>query len=359
MPILPRKIVQELQAFPAPMEGRYGFVRLDFNENTTGFPGAVTASMPDSSVCTYPEYSALIGKIGKHFDVSPQSLLLTNGSDEALMLVAQTFVEQGDVAVISRPCFVVMPHTLKLACAVFREVTVQSDFSFDVEGIERALPGAKVAMFASPENPTGAVLPPPIIKRWCETFPDTLFVIDEAYSEYAKISVITMIAELPNLLVLKTFSKAWGMAGLRLGVVFGQSPLLEYISRVKMPFSVNSAAIASASALMDRPDVVATAAQDTMARKMRIEGLVRSRGYTLVTGSANSFLLYLNQNAAKFESFARENGVLVRNRTDDLMLGYVRVSTGTDQEMIKFVDVLIDFESLYPRQNNSPAGLTQ
>jgi len=120
-----------------------------------------------------------------------------------------------------------------------------------------------------------------------------------------------------------------------------------------MPYSVNSAAIASASSLLDRADAVVAAAKQTMQRKVRIESLLQSRGYTLVTGSANSFLLNLGEAAEKFEAFARKNGVLVRNRTEALTLGYVRVSVGTDEEMKKFMEVLIEFESLNPLQNNS------
>lgn len=344
MTINPRKIVQELQPYPAPSEDRYKAVRLDFNENTTGFPNAYPTGLEPATVSAYPEYSVFITKLCKQLNVEPDNVLLTNGSDEALLLVALTFVDAGDVAVLSKPCFTVMPTTLKLVGAKLTEVPVRRDFSFDVESIERALEGAKVAMFASPENPTGAVLDRSIITKWAKQFPNTLFVIDEAYGEYTGKSLLPMLAVLDNLLVLKTFSKAWGMAGLRLGVVFGQPRLIEFLKRVKMPYTVNSAAVATASKLLDREKEVKTAAAETMVRKERVEEKLIALGYQLVRGEANSFLLKLGTSCSAFEQFSRANGLLVRVRTCPATTGYIRVSIGTEEEMQKFFEVLEQFE---------------
>lgn len=340
MPIAPRDVIRELKAYPAPSEGRYDKVRLDFNENTTGFPNSYPGQIGPARISAYPEYGTFIAKLSASYSVDAESLLITNGSDEAIALIAQTFVEPGQKAVLSRPCFVVMNHSLKLVGAAISEVDVRQDYSFDIDGITSQLPGARIAMFATPENPTGKTIEPDVIEAWCAKFPQTLFVIDEAYGEYWGKTTLNLVPKFDNLLVLKTFSKAWGMAGLRLGITFGQSSLLDWLRRMKLPFTVNSAAVWTASKLLDSADLVLRNANETMELKRSIENRLREAGFQLVTGEANSFLLRLAEQAAPFERYARERGVLVRGRVD----GYVRVSVGTADEMELFFNTLMAFK---------------
>jgi histidinol-phosphate aminotransferase len=340
--IKPRKVVEEMKAYPAPSEGRCDYVRLDFNENTTGFPQAYPSGIPSEAVSAYPEYGKFLAKAATVFGVDETCMVATNGSDEALMLVALTFVDPGDRAVLSKPCFVVMPHCLKLAGAQLDEVPVQNDLSFDLIGLEARFAGAKIAMFATPENPTGAIIPPATIEKWCAKFPDTLFVIDEAYGDYNEATVLPLVNKYENLLVMRTFSKAWGMAGFRLGLLFGCPRLIDYIRRIKLPYSVNSAAAATAVKLLDKADEVRNDARATIERKTKVEKQLKERGYTVISGYANSFLLaFPPERAAQFESFARSQGVLVRRREQQ----YIRVSVGTEAEMKKFMDVVEKFET--------------
>src|SRR4051812_13838261 len=128
MPILPKRTVQDLPAYPRPDEGRHRQVRLDFNENTSGFPGAYPPGMPPETVSAYPEYQQLIERLAKFHRVEPDWLMLTNGSDEGLFLTAHTFIEPGlEAAVVSTPCFVVIPHCLRLSGAQLVEVPVKAD----------------------------------------------------------------------------------------------------------------------------------------------------------------------------------------------------------------------------------------
>lgn len=340
--IKPRKVVEEMKAYPAPTEGRYDKIRLDFNENTTGFPDAYPEGIPPEAVSAYPEYDAFLRKAGTVFGVEQNQMLATNGSDEALLLVALTFVNSGDRAVLSKPCFVVMPHCLKLAGAELTEVPVLDDLTFDLDGIGKELRGSKIAMFATPENPTGAMIPPAVIEKWCASFPETLFVIDEAYGDYNETTVTPLINRYENLLVMRTFSKAWGMAGFRLGLLFGCPRLIDFVRRIKLPYSVNSAAAATALKLLEDPERIKREAQAIMERKSKIEDELNLRGYTIISGFANSFLLaFPPERAAQFESFARSEGVLVRRREQQ----FVRVSVGTESEMKTFMDVVKKFES--------------
>ena len=360
MPVLPRRIVQQLKPYHKPIEGRSAYARLDFNENTTGFPAVYPDGVAAFAISAYPEYELFINRLADFYEVDANSILLTNGSDEGISVAAQTFVEtHGDYAVVSDPCFSMIPQLLTLAGASLREVKVLPDLSFDLAGIEAALEqGAKMAMFATPENPTGAILDRETVKKWCAKYPDTLFVIDEAYGEFANSSMLANITQFENLLVLKTFSKAWGMAGLRLGMAFGAPALIEYMQRVKLPYSVNAMAIQTADKLLNRADEVKETAQKAVADINKLADELIDEGFRVNKGFSNSFLLGAGINAERLSEHCRSRGVLIRNRSnsvfaDDLrghkpaMWGRLRVSAGTENEHIKFLTALESFNKSY------------
>ena len=354
MPILPKKVVQELSEYPPALEGRRDFARLDSCENTSGFPSAYPDGLPDSWVSAYPEYAELVKRIAARHNVKPENVLITNGSDEAIYLVCSTFIEPGvDTAIVSNPCFVVIPHSLKLSGATLKVVNVRPDLSFDTDGIEKSLSeGAKVATFATPENPTGSLLDGETVMRWCQKFPSTLFAIDEAYTEFSGTTLVPRLNEAPNLVILRTFSKAWGMAGLRLGYCLGDAEIIAYMRRVRLLYNVNSAAVWTALKLLDQGRDVEADTREAMERKAQLIEELDGRGFETVRGAANSFLLYAAESAEQFQTFCRQRQVLVRNRSygakpgaNDFnpMWGWVRVSVGTPDENKRFLSALDEF----------------
>ncbi len=354
MAILPKRVVQELSAYSAPDEGRLDYIRLDFCENTQGFPSNYPGEMPADQISAYPEYGRLIQRLATVFGIESKNLLLTNGSDEGIFLIAHTFIEPGaESAVVSKPCFSVVPHNLKLAGAQVFEVPVMKDFSFDVNGIEKVLQqGVKIAMFATPENPTGATLAPNVVREWCIRFPETLFAIDEAYIDYAEglTSLLEDATKLENLLVLRTFSKAWGMAGLRLGMIVGSPQLLEYIRRVRSPYSVNTAAVWTCLKMIENVQRVSDASAETRSQKNILVRELRDRNFSVVDGSSNALLLFMGEEAQRLTDYCRTNGLLVRNRSTNSLQndgsplwGMVRVSAGTPEENKKFLELLDSF----------------
>ncbi len=355
--ILPKASVLASQLYDAPPEGRLDFIRLDFNESTSPLADSYPAGMPPVLVSAYPEYAALIQKLAEYYNVDCEDLILTNGSDEAISVISNTFIEPNqDSAVVSNPCFVMIRNCLKIAGAKLNEIAVLENLEFDVDGIEASLAqNPKIAMFASPDNPTGSVLKVESIEKWCKEFPTTLFVIDEAYSEYAGTTVIPLVKKFENLLVLKTFSKAWGMAGFRLGLIIGNPDINQYINRVKLPYSVNSAAVFSALRLLERDTEVAARVKDAVEKRTRLAETLTSRGFRVRETSANWCLVGAGMQASDLTQFARANNVLIRNRTTsefskfgvdskgatfEPMWGWIRVSVGNDDEMSAFDKVV-------------------
>jgi histidinol-phosphate aminotransferase len=350
--IQPRDTVKRLRSYVPPLEGRRERIRLDFNENTTGFPGLYPSvnsevDLTDDEAATfltaYPEYDRLIEALAAAWNVSPEQLLLTNGSDEALFVAAFTFIEPGaDRAVTTLPTFGLIPHYLKLVGAQLVEVPYTESLQYDPAAIDPILAeGVKLAVFATPDNPVGALLPVDVIERWCAAYPETLFVIDEAYAEYSETSALPLIQRFGNLLITRTFSKAWGMAGLRLGVMLGAPGLMESLRRVRSPYSVNTFAVQTALRLLPRLEDVQTAARDTMALKARILPEVEKRGYRVIPGRANFFMIAVGPDSATFCAFFRDRGVLLRDQSGRPGLeGMVRVSIGSPAEMERFLAVL-------------------
>ncbi|MBX2861521.1 MAG: aminotransferase class I/II-fold pyridoxal phosphate-dependent enzyme [Vampirovibrio sp.] len=343
--IQPRKTVQQMTAYKPPLEDRRGKIRLDFNENTTGFPQAYQG-LDSEFMTTYPEYQVFTRQLADYFGVPEDWILLTNGSDEGLFVIPFTFIEPGqDTTVISSPTFALIPHYLELVQSNITAVPTLSDLSFDTEGTENALKnGAKLAIFASPDNPTGSVLPIDQVENWCKQFPNTLFVMDEAYAGYVDQTALPLVHRYPNLMVTRSFSKVWGMAGLRLGVVVAHPKLVDAMKRVRSPYSVNALSISIGTDLLSQAEAVKTSAKETMKRKADTVSRLQEMGYQIVAGHANFFLLKMGIFAKTFSQYGFEQGVLIRDRSSMPKLeGMVRVSVGTEAEMNKFLEVLTSF----------------
>jgi histidinol-phosphate aminotransferase len=271
-----------MEPYCPPLSGRRGAVRLDFNENTAGYAGGLGS--------VYPEYEELRRRLSGYWGLAEENLLLGNGLGECLFVAAFTFIEPGrDRALVSRPTFSLIPHNLAIVGADLVEVDVTADLGFDERALAKVLnKGVKLAVFATPDNPTGAVLPKEVLTDWCARFPGTLFVVDEAYADYGGETLLPEAGSVPNLLVLRTFSKAWGMAGLRLGVVAGPAGLLHEMRKVRNPYSVSSAAVKAATDMIGRADEVRRHTEGTRGRREDLAQALEERGFDVVRGSVGT-----------------------------------------------------------------------
>lgn len=326
-----RKEVLAMDRYQSPKEGRRGYIRLDFNEST--------APQVIEGYCSYPEYDPLLKELASIFEVDKENILPTNGTDEALSLIASTFIEPGrDRALVSTPTFAMIKRSVVLAGAELVEIPVKANLQYDTDAIEEALKkqNIKLTVFASPDNPTGSLIDKAILERWLENFPGTLFVLDEAYADYANVSTIDLTEKYKNILVTRTFSKAWGLAGLRLGVIVGDPEKLELIARLRMPYSVNSYVAELAPDLLSCKNQVAEEASDLMKRKAKLIEDLSTLNLDIVPGSANFFLVKLPGLNDSFIADLKKAGILVRDRSsrveDDPMNGAVRITVGTKEE---------------------------
>lgn len=349
--ILPKATVQQVMAYVPPLEGRRTKIRLDFNENTEGFPEDYEGLEP-TWINTYPEYQKFLNQLSQTLETPQNQILITNGSDEALCVLANTFIEPGvDRAVLSKPTFALIPHYLTLAGSTLVQVPILKDLAHDIAALEAELAkGAKMAVFASPDNPTGTLMPQDVIMRWVDQFPDTLFVLDEAYSEYSGKTLLNFLNErvaqgYSNLMITRTFSKAWGLAGLRLGVIIGHPTMIGYLTRVRSPYSVNTLAVALASNLLPQKEKVLAQAKAAVARKDKLIADLEQRGYPVKYGYGSFFLMKVGMDAKALDSFVSEHNLLLRDRsTVPELKGMIRVSTGTADENEVLLKLLDEFK---------------
>ena len=350
--ILPKRSVQKVVAYVPPLEGRRTKIRLDFNENTLGYP-QVSDPLDLTLINTYPEYTAFINDLAAQYGIEPNQMLLTNGSDEALNVLANTFIEPGeDCAVLAAPTFALIPHYLTLADATIVTVPVTHDLQLDTDGMETAIAThkPKMVIVASPDNPTGGLMNLAVLQRWVETFPNTLFVVDEAYAEYCGQTVLGYLKERlaaghENLMMTRTFSKAWALAGLRLGFVVGSPRLVEVMTRVRSPYSVNTLAANFAHQLLPNKAQIEADAQDTMKRKADLMQALRDRGYGIHEGHGNFFLMKVGVDAPALTDFCSHHGILLRDRSMvPVLSGMVRISVGSTGENEAFLAAVDAFK---------------
>ncbi len=394
-----RPEVESLQAYSAPLEGRRGLLRLDFNENTVGPSPTVVAAIraiPADHFAIYPEYDGLREAVvaslmprtarsaapsgapapvagsaapGIRADAvaAPQLELeqigLFNGVDAAIHALFQAYGAPGDRLLTTSPTF-----GYYAPCARMQGMAIEAipyrlpDFAFPLEEIRAALhspaeppaPNAppwsppRLLLLCNPNNPTGTRLAPERILELAAAAPQTLVVVDELYEAFTGDSVLPLLlgaagggadpfAAFPNLLVLRSLSKTAGIAGLRIGFAIGHAAVVDRISRVTGPYDINSFAVTAAfAALADQPYVEAYVAEVLMARDWLVARLLEAGVRHHVAGG-NYLLLWPERPAAVVERELRDAGILVRSMAGKPLIdGSLRVSLGTRAQMQRF-----------------------
>jgi histidinol-phosphate aminotransferase len=331
--------------YSPPTSGRANKLRLDFNENTVGSSPRVVEflrrRLSESGLAVYPEYDEVKPKLAAFFGVSEDELLLTNGTDEAIQLLVNTYVDDGDDVLLLRPSYAMYRFYAEVAGAAIREIGYRpADLSFPLEELLDAIrPRTRAVLIANPNNPTGTGTTLEGIRRILEQAAGAAVLIDEAYYEFSGVSALGMLAEFPNLFVSRTFSKVYGMAAMRLGCLFSRSGNVAYLHKAQSPYSVNALAALAAQAAIADPEYVKKYVEEILAaREMLCEGFEkRNIGY--YKSEANFVLFRAGDRAGEIRDHLRAKGVLVRDRSYELP-GCVRVTVGTREQVRRFLEAL-------------------
>ncbi len=332
----PRQAVERMHEYHPPLAGREG-LRLDFNENTFA-PSprvqAVLQRIAAETLTKYPERHHVERTVAKHFGLADEAVLLTNGVDEAIHLICETYLEPQDEVVIATPTFSMYALYAEATGARVREVQADRSLQFPYKEIQQAIqPSTRVIMLASPNNPTGAVVETSFLLELAAATPQAALLVDEAYYHFHGESVLSATVTVPNLFVARTFSKAYGLAGLRIGLLVGHPDAMRFVRKVSSPYNVNSIALECLPEALADEAYISWYAGQVLQGRAAAELALRKLGVPYWPSHANFILMDIGGKHKEFVAAMRQQGVLVRDRSSDPGCdGCVRITLGTVEQ---------------------------
>jgi histidinol-phosphate aminotransferase len=330
-----RESIRTLKEYQPPLSDRRG-LRLDFNENTAGCSPRVLEALRGLSapaIATYPNREIGEQAVAEYLQIKPQQILLSNGVDEALHLVAQTYLEPGDEVIIPVPSFAMYEIYARAAGAKIISIPAERDFQFPLARIlETITSKTKLIAIANPNNPTGQVATNKALRRLAEAAPNAALLIDEAYFDFYGKTMLNELDSLPNLIITRTFSKAYGMAGLRIGAAIAHAEQIKMLRKAASPYNVNGVALACLPAALGDQSYIRHYVSNVMAGRASLEAFLSGLGIKYWPSQANFVLARLGALRVPFMAAMRERGILVRDRhSDSGCKGCVRITLGTGE----------------------------
>ena len=325
-----REAVRTLPAYHPPLGGRQG-LRLDFNENTVGCSPRVLErlrSLDYESLARYPEREPSEAAIAEYLGARQEEVLLTNGVDEAIHLLCETYLEPGDEALIVVPTFSMYRIYAAATGANVISIPAGKDFSFPTQDVlARISPRTRLLAVANPNNPTGQVVASGDLLAIAQAAPHAAVLVDEAYFEFYGETLVGAWRDLPNIFIARTFSKTYGLAGLRIGVLAGAADHMRNVRLVSSPYSVNAVALACLPEALADAGYVRQYVSEVLEGRDRLERYYAGAGIPYWPSRANFVLARIG--SREFIRAMRDRGILVRDRSSDYGCeGCVRITLG-------------------------------
>jgi histidinol-phosphate aminotransferase len=328
-----------------PLAGRTA-LRLDFNENTFGPSPRVMErlrAVTAEELTKYPEREPVERIVAKHFGLQGEQVLLTNGVDEAIHLMCCAFLEAEDEALIATPSFFMYDVSVQMMTPHLRKVQSDASLGFPVERFMAAITKrTKLIIVASPNNPTGAVVSREHLLAIAAAAPQAVLMVDEAYYHFDGASVMSDLATVPNLIVARTFSKAYGLANLRIGMLAGNADLLKYVRKVSSPYNVNGVALDCLPVALSDEEYLAWYSDQVRVGRERMTDGLHELGVPFFPSHANFVLMNIGPKHRDLVTAMRAHGVLLRDRsTDPGCDGFVRITIGLEEHVTRGLAALM------------------
>ena len=343
-PYQPGKPITELaREMGIPVEK---ILKLASNENPLGMsPKAkVAVEAAIGGIERYPDQFDLIKAVAAHCGVAQNQVVLGNGSNDVLDLIARVFLAPGRSAVFAQHAFAVYPlATLSTGAELIS--TPAKSYGHDLDAMRAAIrPDTRIVWIANPNNPTGTYLPSADVRAFLEAVPkDVIVVLDEAYNEYIpptdRVDTAAWIKDFPNLVVCRTFSKIYGLAGLRVGYALASAEVADLMNRVRQPFNVNNLAIAAAVAALDDDQFVAESYELNRLGMAQIVSGLQRLGLEHIPSHGN-FVTFRAGEAAAVNQKLLQQGVIVRPIGGYGLPEWLRVTIATGPENARFLEAL-------------------
>jgi histidinol-phosphate aminotransferase len=341
---MPRVRVQAMKEYHPPLGCRDN-LRLDFNENTLACSPKVKealAAVSMGSLTRYPEREPVEAKVAAHLGLKAEQVALTNGVDEAIHVLFEAFLEADDELLLPVPTYTMYEVYASATDARVVAVEAADDLQFPFERLLKAItPRTKVIAIANPNSPSGSVATREQILELARRAPQAVVLVDEAYFHFYGETLMDLVGTVPNLIVARTFSKAYGLAGLRLGLLAGPLESMRWVRRVLSPYSVNSLALVCLQAALADEGYLDWYVGEVLAARSEFEAALDAAGMRRWPSRANFILVEIGARHAEFVRRMRAAGVLVRDRSSDPGCdGRVRITIGTREQMSQAVVAL-------------------
>ena len=352
--------VQAMKEYHPPLGSR-DLLRLDFNENTLACSPRVRevlAGVSTGALTRYPEREPVEAIVAHHLGLESAQVALTNGVDEAIHVLFEAFLEAGDELLLPVPTYTM--YEVYASATDARVVAVQAaeDLQFPFERLlESITTKTKIIAIASPNSPSGTVATRAQLLQLSQRAPHAVLLVDEAYFHFHGETVIDLVGKVPNLIVARTFSKAYGLAGLRLGVLAGPVDLMRWVRRVLSPYSVNSLALACLPPALEDTAYLDWYVNEVLEARVEFESALDALNLRSWPSRANFILVDIGPMHTQFVRVMRDTGVLVRDRSNDPGCdGYVRITIGIREQMrsaIAALEQAVTALNLGEKQNES------
>ncbi|HEY1743596.1 MAG TPA: histidinol-phosphate transaminase [Granulicella sp.] len=340
----PRAAVLAMPEYHPPLAGRDA-LRLDFNENTNApSPRVFTKlqKLTSEGLTIYPERQPVERIVATHFGLDVDQVLLTNGVDEAIHLMACAFLDEGDEALICTPTFFMYDVSISMMTSGLRKVQTDDTLTFPFERFLAAItPKTKLIIVASPNNPTGATVSREHLLAIAAAAPQAVLMVDEAYFHFHGETTLSDVGSVPNLIVARTFSKAYGLANLRIGMVVGDARLIGFLRKVSSPYNVNGVALAVLPEALADEDYLNWYILQVHQGRERVFTALEELGVRTWPSASNFVLMDIGPKHKEFVAAMRKRGVLLRDRsTDPGCEGYVRITIGVEDHVTRGIAAL-------------------
>ncbi|GAA3769922.1 pyridoxal phosphate-dependent aminotransferase [Terriglobus aquaticus] len=348
--IQPRRAIAAMPEYHPPLAGRNA-LRLDFNENTHAPSPRVREALGKltlESFTVYPERAPVEAVVAQHLQLQPEQVLLTNAVDEAIHIVCFTFLEEGDEVLFAVPSFFMYDVNAVAMGAVVKRVQMDETLEFPFERLLAGItPKTKLVILCSPNNPTGTVISRQQIHAVAKAAAHAVVMVDEAYFHFHGETVMDDLradaaADAPrNMIVARTFSKAYGLANLRVGLIAGPAELVQHMRKASSPYNVNGVALRAVEACVGDTEYLDWYVGQIRTGRARIEKALDHMRVPRWPSHANFVLMHIGPKHKDLVAAARARGVLLRDRSSDPGLaGCVRITIGVEDQIDTAIAVL-------------------
>lgn len=335
-----------------PDQGRYGLLRYDMNENPEGLPqdfvDEVLTELTPEFFSIYPEPDRFLTKYAKYVGVPRDCVTATNGSDQAIRYLLQTFCAKGHKVVTVAPSFEMYWVNCNILGLTHVPVPYNDDLSFNMANLIDAItPDTDIVVLLNPNNPVGDAFDRQdvlaVVEKAREN--DAIVIIDEAYHYFYPDTFLDLTQTFDNVVVLRTFSKLLSIAACRLGVIISNPQIIHYVNNCKLTFDVNAVALLFGERILDHPEMIEQLRlAEREGRTWTVETLAEN-GYETRRCEGNFIFVKTKRPAPEVAKGLEKNGILVKYWNSGMLKDYLRVSTGSKRAMEKFVEAFLDVDN--------------